>query len=439
MNLRQMMSAPLVVAAVLWSGETASAQAPPTVWHALGIPQAYSSLRDNNINKFGRNPQLEKKPPLKRIADPENLASKNPAIKKAAEIKAEEDLKPQKIKALKYLASIGCGCYEGVTEAFIAALEDCTEEVRYVAALSIKEAAGNQCSKCNGSCCTKELTEKMVERAYERDEEGCYYESSERVREALKEAICVCCPNCNLGGYENVIAPDPDVRPTPDSQPIPPDVRPTPDSLPPGTTPTALDRQAIEENVESVREMTLENATQQLAPIVPAESTPAMRTATQPTKPLSSSRRGWQHKAVQASAEEVIVDQPAEEKFIKSSMPARLSDPPVAAPTTKRLSAPSEPELNVPAVSGPIRGSVSLINKQRGLVEIRFADNAKPAKGDEVAIYHDYLLGREMLGYLTVVGHDGDRTIASFRGAKSYRISLGDEAVIDNPGVTARR
>ncbi|HTN74029.1 MAG TPA: hypothetical protein VL096_02235, partial [Pirellulaceae bacterium] len=221
MHLRYVVGA-LVIAALLLAGSpSAFAQSPPTVWHALGIPQTFRHFGDTGINKYGVHPGMERKPPLKRIADPENLASKNPAIKKAAEIKAEEDLKPQKIKALKYLASIGCGCYEGVTEAFMAALEDCTEEVRYVAALSIKEAAGNQCSRCNGSCCTKELQEKMAERAFERDESGCFLEASERVREALKQALCVCCPDCNYGP-EAVTTPDPDVRPTPDTRPIPP-------------------------------------------------------------------------------------------------------------------------------------------------------------------------------------------------------------------------
>jgi len=39
------------------------------------------------------------------------LKSKNELIKRAAEIKQLEDMKPQKIKAAQYLASIGCGCY----------------------------------------------------------------------------------------------------------------------------------------------------------------------------------------------------------------------------------------------------------------------------------------------------------------------------------------
>ena len=47
----------------------------------------------------------------RRIADPANLQSDNPAIKAAAKAKAEQDLAPQKIKAIKYLATVGCAAF----------------------------------------------------------------------------------------------------------------------------------------------------------------------------------------------------------------------------------------------------------------------------------------------------------------------------------------
>src|SRR5688572_25487533 len=84
---------------------------PATLWSFLGIPQGYRRMRDGLSNRNGNNPAAERQPPLKAIADPKNLKSEDPAIKKAAEIKQAEDLKKQKIKAIKYLASIGCGCY----------------------------------------------------------------------------------------------------------------------------------------------------------------------------------------------------------------------------------------------------------------------------------------------------------------------------------------
>ena len=143
----------LTGSALLWvSGQTALAQVPPpapppppvTLWRFLGIPQGVNAVRDVTTNRSGLFPEYERKPPLLRIADPMNLQSDNPAIKKAAEIKMEEDLAKQKIKALKYLGDMACGCYPGVEEALMAALDDCTEEVRYEAAKAIFEASGKQ-------------------------------------------------------------------------------------------------------------------------------------------------------------------------------------------------------------------------------------------------------------------------------------------------------
>src|SRR5262245_59071084 len=77
---------------------------PPTttLWNLLGIPQAMNKINANTCNRRGNLPGMEKSPPLLHIADPANLQSPVPAIKAAAEIKQAEDLKPQKIKALKY-------------------------------------------------------------------------------------------------------------------------------------------------------------------------------------------------------------------------------------------------------------------------------------------------------------------------------------------------
>ena len=90
---------------------------PFTLWNFLGIPQGFNKIRDATTNRRGNFPGLERKPPMKALADPKNLESPVSAIKKAAEIKTEEDLAPQKIKAIKYLATVGCGCYGGVKEA----------------------------------------------------------------------------------------------------------------------------------------------------------------------------------------------------------------------------------------------------------------------------------------------------------------------------------
>jgi len=192
--------------------------APGTLWNFLGIPQGIQKLRGATTNRRGNHPGREPKPALKAIADPKNLESKDKAIKKAAEVKQAEDLKKQKIKAVKYLTKIGCGCYDvdgGVTEALVASAGDCTEDVRYETIKAITEAAeGECCSKCGKvCCCNKDVLTKLAAMAYERDDSGCYIEPSERVREAAAEALEVCCPNETLPiiiEEKIVVAPKPE-------------------------------------------------------------------------------------------------------------------------------------------------------------------------------------------------------------------------------------
>ncbi len=194
---------------------------PPTLWNFMGIPQGWRKLRGATSNRRGNNPQREPKPPLKAIADPDNLESQDKSIKKAAEVKQAEDLKKQKIKAVKYLTKIGCGCYDidgGVTEALVASAGDCTEEVRYETVKAISDAAeGECCSKCGKvCCCNKDIMTKLAAMAYERDDTGCYLEPSERVREAAAEALEICCPNDTLPVIVPEVkeeeAPDPEQR-----------------------------------------------------------------------------------------------------------------------------------------------------------------------------------------------------------------------------------
>ncbi len=208
--------------------QPALADQPMTLWRFLGIPQSLQYLRLQTVNRQGHFPGLEPRPPLRAIADPAHLGGGSPgstspvaspvafgrqtratfasmqednglptAIQVAAQIKQQEDLAPQKIKALRYLATIGCGCYPGVAESFLESMDpehECTEEVRYVAVQAVMAASGNQCDHCTDTCCTKELLEKMAQLAFQRDDRGCWLEPSDRVRAALQEALLRCCP-----------------------------------------------------------------------------------------------------------------------------------------------------------------------------------------------------------------------------------------------------
>ena len=213
----------------------APAPAPsPTIWRFLGITQLHEAVHAKVFNHFGHHPGLEPKVGLKPLADPANLASKYEALKVAAEIKQAEDLAPQKKKAIRYLASIGCGCYDkekAVTKALVAAMSDCTEDVRLVAIEEIEKAAsGESCDNCSQvSCCGKEISEMLAQIAYALDDTGCFLEPSERVREAAESALGVCCPGIPPPIYseereiEGTLDPPPSIEgleaPLPDGTP----------------------------------------------------------------------------------------------------------------------------------------------------------------------------------------------------------------------------
>lgn len=227
--------------------------APTTLWNFLGIPYGVRKLQGATRNRRGNFPGLEPKPPMRALADPRNLESPDPSIKKAAEVKMAEDLKMQKIKAVKYLASIGCGCYDvdgGVTAALVASMQDCTEDVRYETIQAIAEASEDgRCAKCGeGCCCNKEILTQLAQMAYERDEHGCYLEPSSRVREAAAEALVICCPtDTSPVIVAEELPPVAPPRETLDAQPeeddretVPLPPAPTP-PIPPGEEPPSAD------------------------------------------------------------------------------------------------------------------------------------------------------------------------------------------------------
>lgn len=206
---------------------------PPTIWSFLGIPQGARKVTGALVNRRGNLPGMEKAPPIKALADPANLMSDVPVIKKAAEVKMAEDLKKQKIKGIKYLTKIGCGCYDldgEITKALIASAQDCTEEVRLATVEAIAEAAeGSCCSNCGKFCCCNEdVLKQLAKMAYERDEKGCYLEPSARVREAAARALRICCPN-----EEPVAEEIPLTNPEPTPERVPESV-PTPEEAPEG-------------------------------------------------------------------------------------------------------------------------------------------------------------------------------------------------------------
>jgi hypothetical protein len=244
-----------VLMAVPANAQVGGTPAPPvTIWQFLGIPQGVKKLQGATRNRRGNHPNLEPKPPMRALADPRNLESPDPSIKKAAEVKTAEDLKRQKVKAVKYLASVGCGCYDadgGVTAALVASMQDCTEDVRYETIKAISEATEQgACARCGqGCCCNKDILTTLAKLAYERGDDGCYLEASERVRDAAREALVNCCPN---DSPPMIVAEEPapmqeereageeiQEDESREAAPLPPGSLPTPPPSPPTALPSA--------------------------------------------------------------------------------------------------------------------------------------------------------------------------------------------------------
>lgn len=159
-----------------------------------GLFQAIGGLIEKLRNRLGSAfPGLESTPALLAITNPANANSSNPAVAAAAGAKADEDAAPQKIKAIRYLATLGCaGCYPDIEDALLASLDDCTEAVRYEAAKAFRELSGRPCSTCKTkSCCSPKVRKKLDEVANKK-EKNCYKEPSERVRRMARLALAGC-------------------------------------------------------------------------------------------------------------------------------------------------------------------------------------------------------------------------------------------------------
>lgn len=175
----------------------------PTLPEFLGLSQLCKggtalmcTLRDRIAARLGTMyPGLEPKPPLLTIADPANLSpDAPPSVQTAAKIKQEQDAGAQKAKAAAYLATVGCGCYEGVAEALAANLSDCNEEVRFATAKALREIGTRSHCPCGGnSCCTLEVHKELMRLAWETDHTGCFVEPSPRVRRMARLALKYCC------------------------------------------------------------------------------------------------------------------------------------------------------------------------------------------------------------------------------------------------------
>ena len=130
------------------------------------------------------------------LGDPCCLESPAPAVAAAASIQQAEAAAPAKVQAIGYLATMDLCKNPQVEEAFLAAMDDPSESVRIAAVQGIIDATercGDCASGCNG-CCTSALQQKLWKLAHDVNDQGCWCESSPKVRRLARIASCRCQP-----------------------------------------------------------------------------------------------------------------------------------------------------------------------------------------------------------------------------------------------------
>lgn len=219
----------------------------------------------------------------------------------AAGIRAVQLDAPNRAKAAAYLGTVDCVTYPQAQAMLIATMqEDPAEEVRYEAVMALRNMMSHGCSnldtececeKCSGmkkvsreterhakkmqnavvheakgkakkearkankvvketrydccrGCCNAKVLNALAEVAYGKDEQCCYVEPSERIREAAAEGMSLC--RTYSGGYMSTVAPIPPV-----TDPVNPEVMPgddvetVPDVNAPAETPVEPKTTAI--------------------------------------------------------------------------------------------------------------------------------------------------------------------------------------------------
>jgi hypothetical protein len=154
-----------------------------TIWGFLGIPSC-----DKIHEACAKLKLLLGVPPAPAaLGSAEALNSPNAAVAAAAGAKAEQDAKPAKIKAIRYLAKLdNACCYPGTKDALLKALDDCDWEVRREAAL----AFGKAC------CCDEKVIERLKDIVNTTDKFGNYKEPIDDVRCAAEKSLNLCMCRC---------------------------------------------------------------------------------------------------------------------------------------------------------------------------------------------------------------------------------------------------
>jgi|GEM_PF-3447864 len=211
----------------------APAGPPPNIFDFLGCNQLkreFCGAVDCAMNMLGNAfPGLMSGLPMSSLTNPAALASSNPAIAAAAGAKAEENAAPQKVAAIQYLGTLGCGgCHPEIEKALLAALDDCFEVVRFAGAEALAESSRNRCRYCTSNrCCSFKIRQRLEQIASERDENGCFKEPSARVRRMARVALC----NCSCDPIDGMPTPLPTEGPSSGGDTPPPPAPSVPPEL----------------------------------------------------------------------------------------------------------------------------------------------------------------------------------------------------------------
>ncbi|MCS7469161.1 hypothetical protein NZK35_21115 [Stieleria sp. ICT_E10.1] len=396
---------------------------------------------------------------MKRIGDPANLESPNPAIKAAAEIKQAEDLKAQKIKAIKFLAKMGCGCYdkEGkITDALLAAMDDCTPDVRLAAMDAIETAAnGEGCSKCGStSCCSEKVTKRLSEIAYERDDSGCHLEPNADVRAAAAKALCVCCPNRATGPIEEDIPEElmpPPVVPDPISGEGAADVEGIQGEGAVDTDANKSDDDDEDSEAGSASDATSVDATTTADSLKLFQAAKVERNDVEVGQVKMIGGMAIQPVTISPVTatsnvqEELQSSQPVSlslsDDSAKSEASAKLALPkPIALPiqnaqpvdTTEAIEAPKARSVRrvtaQPVQRKNVVATVVGVDQRNGRVILRSGQEMRP--GASVTVYHQYLTGERLVAHLLINSVNGNQSVATVTDPASLtKIHSGDRAV----------
>lgn len=442
-----------------------------------------NAKKDAKINADGCSPQDERIPLLKRIADKSNRESDIEVIKVAAKIKHEEEMCQQKVKAVKYLGTIGCCCYDKdgqVAKALLEALNDCLPAVRLAAVQAI---GGCVCGQAYArSCCNDDIAERLHEMAYGTDGRGCPVEPEPQIRQwaayvaqqcPKKEPTKLEDPKPIEGGSEG-LGPD---TPTTSIEEVPAQTSARVEYRG-ELIETSLEEMAAVEAVEAEPTVTAsfhqpvlfytraqhEATCQALSSVavpdpsaidltayaVESEDVVAVVGSNEETVFDDESAAPQSLAADEQQAISTpIVEEPApvvEAKPVSQARPA-VQQPVVNQPVVQQQPlvqtptlAPSQPTSSVPAqrtvapatVRESLQGIVESVDMIGDTATVRLAPNRVAPTNGRVHVVHKYALGRvQSIGEFEVVAAGaGTATIRPIAGSSLRKISVGDTAAI---------